>query len=135
MVYVNHVDYKKLVRENGKRCADPECGKKGKKPASEFNIARDRHDGLQAYCKLCSRARQRASRNKEKEQKPEQYTARKKRFKEKHPEATTVYSRAYRAQKKRLRNAELRKQIELNDKMYSVPQSLHGCSLGPHIPD
>lgn len=133
MVYVNHVDYKKLVQEHGKRCANPACGKKGKKPASEFNRARDRYDGLQAYCRDCSRARQRASRKKEK---PEQYTARKKRFKEKHPEATAVYSAEHRKRKKaakHLRNTQLRQQMELNEKMYSVPQSLCGSSLGPHI--
>lgn len=147
MVYVKHVDYRKLVQKHGKRCANAECGKKGKKPASEFNVARDRYDGLQAYCRVCSCVRQRASRKKEK---PEQYLARMKRRKEKHPDADKIYSAAKRARKKKkiegetrketsnrqkFRNAELRAQMDLNDKMYSVPQSLHGSSLGPHVSD
>jgi hypothetical protein len=132
MVYVNHIDYKKLVKENGKRCANPECGKKGKKPASAFNKARDRYDGLQAYCRDCMKKKQRASRAREK---PEQRDARKRRFAEKHPEAQAGYDAAYRARKKvrRMSNAELVAQMDLKDKMYSVPQALHGSCLGPFV--
>jgi hypothetical protein len=149
MVYVSHVDYRELVQKHGKRCANAECGKKGKKPASEFNVARDRYDGLQAYCKVCSRVRQQASRKKEK---PEQQQARKKRFHKKHPDAIKIYAATYHAKKKKkrkvegetrkeaqrrrkFRNAELRAQMDLNDRMYAIPQSLCGSSLGPHVSD
>lgn len=111
----SHVDYKKLVQEQGKLCATPECSKKGKKPASEFNVSRDRYDGLQAYCRECSCAKQRAGREKrkEKEAQPGQHAARQKKVKAKAAEEAT-----------------LREGMDLGDKLYAVPPSLCDSSLG-----
>lgn len=116
MPYVSHIDYKKLVEENGKRCSGP-CGLK--LPASAFNIARDRYDGRQGYCRACQKLKYGA-----KKYSPEKEKARKERFKKKHPGAQNKYSRRHKM------NKRLRAQMDLNDKLYQVKPSLVGSSSG-----
>lgn len=123
------MSYKTMVEMHGKRC--PHCTKK--KKAADFAKNSSRTDGLSVYCKSCY-AELYADSQRQYES-TEKGKSRKAAFLKAHPEAPAEWSKKYRRANpvrclRGVSNEQLRKQMDANDKLYSVEQSLIGSSMG-----
>jgi hypothetical protein len=120
-------DYHKFALEHGKVCGDFECGKNGPQPVENFSKSSDRHDGFNIYCKKCMSKKRRQHLEKKRQR---AWDAAARNEQEKMQESLLEDEPSDLDE-----DARLRAQMDLNEKMYTVPQALYGCSLGPFVTD